>query len=222
MSGTVPAQSSEGISPSVNVPADAGRRVWEVATNVILALMFLRFAVQCGEAAWTTMRLSTWLLLAKVSTDVVFFLTRRLPKGVSMSLYDWCIGIIGTFAIVLFRTEHAGRDLLVGQVLQVSGILLQVLAMFSLNRSIGVVAANRGVKTGGLYRYVRHPLYLSYIIAFLGYVVNHPTAWNIGIYAAAVDLWVLRLLAEERFLFRDPQYRDYAAQVRWRLLPGVF
>ncbi len=209
-------------SPAVTLPADAGRRLWEIACNVVLSLLFLRFAVQQGEALLVTWRLSTALLLAKVSTDVVFYLIRKIPKGVSVSLYDWCVGIIGTYAIVLFRAEEMGRDLLIGQILQFGGITLQVLAMFSLNRSIGMVAANRGVKTGGLYRWVRHPLYLSYVIAFLGYVINHPTSWNIGVYSAAVALWVLRLLAEERFLLRDPQYQDYAARVKSRLIPGIF
>lgn len=208
--------------PNVTVPADAARRVWEIGCNVALSLLFLRFAVQQGQAAYETLRLSTCLVLAKVSTDVLFYLIRSLPKGVSVSLYDWCVGIIGTFAIVLFQPEAAGRDLLLGQVLQIGGIALQVLAMLSLNRSIGMVAANRGVKTSGLYRWVRHPLYLSYIVAFLGYVMNHPSCWNIGVYATAVGLWVLRLLAEERFLLQDPVYREYAQRVRTRLLPGVF
>jgi protein-S-isoprenylcysteine O-methyltransferase Ste14 len=206
----------------VVLPSDAGRRLWEITCNVVLSLLFLQFAIQQARSLSEAFRLSTCLLLAKVSTDVVFYLIRKIPKGVSISLYDWCIGIIGTFAIVLFRPEEVGRDLLVGQVLQLGGIGLQVLAMLSLNRSIGMVAANRGVKTGGLYRFVRHPLYLSYVIAFLGYVINHPTDWNIGVYAAAVALWVLRLLAEERFLLKDPAYQEYAGRVRSRLVPGLF
>jgi protein-S-isoprenylcysteine O-methyltransferase Ste14 len=201
---------------------NAARRAWEIACNVLLSLLFLRFAVAQGQALTETFRLSTLLLLAKVSTDVVFYLIRRLPKDTSFSVYDWVIGIAGTYAIVFFRPNEDGRDLLGGQVLQFGGLGLQVLAMLSLNRSIGMVPANRGVQTGGLYRWVRHPLYLSYVVAFLGYVVNHPSAYNIGVYAAAVALWVLRLKAEERFLRNDPAYREFAARVRWRLLPGVY
>ncbi|MCA9052912.1 MAG: isoprenylcysteine carboxylmethyltransferase family protein [Planctomycetaceae bacterium] len=218
---STPVASSSSAS-TVVVPSDAGRRLWEIACNVVLSLLFLKFAIQQGEALLATWRISTALMLAKVSTDVVFYLIRKIPKGVSISLYDWMVGIVGTYAIVLFRAESAGRDQLVGQVLQFGGIGLQVLAMLSLNRSIGMVAANRGIKTGGLYRFVRHPLYLSYVVAFLGYTISHPTSWNVGVYAAAVALWVLRLLTEERFLLQDPQYQEYSQRVRSRLIPGVF
>ena len=199
-----------------------GRLIWEIACNVVLSLLFLQFAVEQGRAALDDFRLSTLLLLAKVSTDVVFYLIRRLPKETSFSLYDWLVGIAGTYAIVFFRPDASGHDLVVGQALQFAGLALQVVAMLSLNRSIGMVPANRGIQTGGLYRWIRHPLYCSYVVAFLGYVVNHPTPYNIGVYAAAVALWVLRLLAEERFLQHDPAYREFSEKVRWRLLPGVF
>jgi protein-S-isoprenylcysteine O-methyltransferase Ste14 len=85
-----------------------------------------------------------------------------------------------------------------------------------------MTAAIRGVKTGGLYRLVRHPLYLSYSIAFGGFVLNQMTWHNTMIYSAALLLWVLRILAEERLLMRDPTYRGYAERVRWRLVPLVF
>jgi protein-S-isoprenylcysteine O-methyltransferase Ste14 len=69
---------------------------------------------------------------------------------------------------------------------------------------------------------VRHPLYSSYVIAFLGYVVNHPSPYNMAVYVVAVALWVLRLRAEERFLLSDPAYCEFAGRVRWRLLPGLY
>jgi len=202
--------------------ADVRRRLWELTCNVALAALFLRFALLHGQSAYQTLRLSSFVLLAKVSIDVWFFLTRNLPKGVSISVYDWVIGIAGTFAIVLFQPVAEATDLWVGHALQWSGMILQILGILSLNRSFGIVAANRGVKTQGMYRFIRHPLYFSYTVSFLGYVVNHPSSWNALIYAGAVLLWVLRLLAEERFLMQDPAYRDYAGQVRSRLIPGLF
>lgn len=202
--------------------AETKRWAREVCFNVLLSLLFLQFAIQHIQSAVDVLRLSTILLLAKVSTDVFFYLIRRVPKGVSMSLYDWFIAIAGTYAIVLFAPVEHGSDRVLGQVLQIAGMSLQVLAMLSLNRSIGIVAANRGVKTNGLYRFVRHPLYASYVVAFGGYVLNQPSLYNLSIYGMALMLWVLRLMAEERFLLQDESYRDYAAQVRWRIMPGVF
>jgi protein-S-isoprenylcysteine O-methyltransferase Ste14 len=94
--------------------------------------------------------------------------------------------------------------------------------MISLNTSIGMAAANRGIKTGGMYRLVRHPLYLSYAIAFGGFVLNQMTWHNTMVYFAALLLWVMRILAEERLLTRDPQYLAYTQRVRWRMVPFAF
>ena len=39
--------------------------------------------------------------------------------------------------------------------------MLQIAAVLSLNRSFGLLPAHRGVKSDGLYRWVRHPLYTA-------------------------------------------------------------
>lgn len=194
----------------------------EILGNILLSLIFLNFALQNGQVFLETLKLSTFLLLVKVSTDVVFYLIRRVPREVSISVYDWFIALAGTYAIGMLRSQASGSDALVGQILQQAGIALQVAAMLSLNRSIGMVPANRGIKTGGLYRWVRHPLYMSYILAFGGFVLSHPTLHNISVYFIAVCLWLLRLFAEERFLLQSAEYRDYAQRVRWRVIPYVF
>lgn len=216
------AGSEQGTAPLTRDVAATRRWLREVCCNVLLSLLFLQFAVQHLRSAVDALRLSTILLLAKVSTDVVFYLIRRIPKDVSMSRYDWFVAIAGTYAIVLFKPVGHGTDVVVGQAMQMAGIALQVLAMLSLNRSIGIVAANRGIKTNGLYRFVRHPLYASYVLAFGGFVLSQPSLHNVCVYLAALLLWVLRLLAEEKFLLQDASYRAYAANVRWRMIPGLF
>jgi protein-S-isoprenylcysteine O-methyltransferase Ste14 len=49
-----------------------------------------------------------------------------------------------------------------------------------------------------------------------------PSLWNLVIYAVAWFAQIFRLLAEERLLGEDESYRTYQAQVRYRLVPGVF
>jgi len=193
-----------------------------MACNVVLALLFLRFAAIHVHSLLDTFRLSTLLLLIKVLTDVFFYLTRRIPKEVSFAPYDWSIAVAGTYALVLFRPVADHPDVIAGQCLQFTGMILQIIGMLSLNRSFGIVPANRGIRTGGLYRFVRHPLYLSYTIAYLGFVINQPSYLNLVVYLSALLLWILRLLAEERLLLRDESYRAYALRVRYRLIPGVF
>jgi protein-S-isoprenylcysteine O-methyltransferase Ste14 len=69
---------------------------------------------------------------------------------------------------------------------------------------------------------VRHPLYSSYVVAELGYLIQSPCAWNAGVLLAVWTCQVLRLLSEERLLSGDPDYRAYRERTRWRLLPGLW
>lgn len=208
--------------PSGNHQLSRGRWIWEILSNVVLSILFLRFALAHGGSYLQTLRISTLLLFVKVTIDATFYLARRTPRGVSTSPYDWIIALAGTYTLVLFRPVAGGHDLLIGQLLQWTGLLMQICSMLSLNRSVGIVPANRGVKTGGFYRFVRHPLYLSYIVACGGYLVNQFCAFNAWLYLAAISLWVLRLYAEERLLMKSDDYRAYAKRQPYRLVPFVF
>jgi protein-S-isoprenylcysteine O-methyltransferase Ste14 len=79
------------------------------------------------------------------------------------------------------------------------------------------------VITDGPYRFVRHPGYTSSLVVALTCGVA------LGSWLAAVLLWVgipmlvWRTVIEERMLRTElPSYTDYAARVKWRLLPGVW
>ena len=192
----------------------------EVLSKFLLACLFLRFAVANGSSLATAFRLSTLLLMVKLVLDSYFILMRRFAQDISKSPYDWLIGIAGTY-LVMFYQSVDGQDHIVAQAIQLVGMVMQLLALCSLNTSFGIVAANRGVKTQGLYRFVRHPLYSAYVISYLGFVINHPTAWNLSLYATQFLFFFLRARAEERLLLRSDEYRAYSAQVRWRLIPFV-
>lgn len=219
---TVPAADSRSVANAPEASFSRVRVAWEICGNIILAVFFLQFLISHGREYLESFRLSTLLIVLKVATDVVFYLFRRIPKEISVAPYDWAVALLGTYMVACFRPEHSGVDNLFGQLLLTFGLCLQVAGMMSLNTSIGMTAANRGVKTGGLYRLVRHPLYLSYSIGFAGFVLNQMTWHNVMVYFAALLLWVLRILAEERLLMNDPAYRDYAERVRWRLIPCIF
>jgi protein-S-isoprenylcysteine O-methyltransferase Ste14 len=75
----------------------------------------------------------------------------------------------------------------------------------------------------GPYGVVRHPGY----VGFLGWLVSVPlllgSAWAFAPAAAAMLGLVVRTALEDRTLqAKLPGYCDYAARVRWRLIPGVW
>jgi protein-S-isoprenylcysteine O-methyltransferase Ste14 len=128
---------------------------------------------------------------------------------------------MGTFLPSFFSLENH-REYLHGIVIQSAGNLLSIYALFCLGRSIGILPANRGIQTHGLYGWVRHPLYMSYQVANFGYVLNHPGLYNVLLLAGCLIAQVLRIYREEKFLDQDPQYQEYKKKVRWKLFPFVY
>jgi protein-S-isoprenylcysteine O-methyltransferase Ste14 len=49
-----------------------------------------------------------------------------------------------------------------------------------------------------------------------------PSLLNSALYAMAFAFQVIRILREEAVLMQSQEYRDFAARVRYRLLPGLF
>jgi len=92
----------------------------------------------------------------------------------------------------------------------------------SLNRSFGIAPENRGVKTKSLYGFVRHPMYSGYLLTETGFVLGNFSTYNALVLAAAGLFLVLRLMAEERFLKRDPVYESYMKKTPWKLVPLIF
>ena len=79
------------------------------------------------------------------------------------------------------------------------------------------------VVSSGPYHWVRHPGYLGTILMHLGVSFLLGSLWALipGMLAAAV--LVIRTALEDKALHAElPGYSDYAARVRWRLLPGVW
>ena len=82
--------------------------------------------------------------------------------------------------------------------------------------------AHRGVRSGGAYRWVRHPLYAAYAVMAAGYLASNPTPRNWVIVLVAYACQVARIFNEEQLLSGYPEYVAYKARTRWRLLPYVF
>ena len=109
-----------------------------------------------------------------------------------------------------------------GLVLVTLGACLSLASLLTLGRWFGVRPALRGLATTGPYRLVRHPMYLAYLIADIGYNLQE---WNPGTALLVVAGWLsllYRIQAEERVLARHADWPRFVAQVRYRLVPGVW
>jgi len=99
---------------------------------------------------------------------------------------------------------------------------LSLVTLLTLGRLFGVRPAVRGLATSGPYRFVRHPMYLSYILADIGYNLQEWNPVTIALVLAGWASLVYRIKAEERLLSHHSGWQTYAASVRSRLLPGVW
>jgi protein-S-isoprenylcysteine O-methyltransferase Ste14 len=165
-----------------------------------------------------------WSLLAFVLSEtivVLLFFFRSKAQVLSGDAEDYVIAVTATLSTLLFR-PLVGSHIIFGDWLVFLGIVLQMASLISLNTSFGVAPANRGIKTTGLYKFVRHPVYASYLVLYIGYVLNNQTWENLLIFVFAMSLQIWRIENEERLLSKSPEYKSYMTRARWKLIPLVF
>ena len=76
-----------------------------------------------------------------------------------------------------------------------AGLCVNISAKLFLNRSFGIVAANRGIKRGGPYRLVRHPMYFGSILTQVGFVLASFKLTTLALYLVA---WTFQTGASRR------------------------
>ena len=212
---TTPAAATAPALPRWLTPARLDR-LEQIAIVTLWALLAHRVYVASNPFAP--------LVMVAETSVVIFVLLRRPTNRISLRLGDWLLAITATYAPLLImpapNTWTALIPLAVGLV--VFGNVVQIAAKLFLRRSFGIAPANRGIKSDGMYRFVRHPMYAGYLFVHVGILMLMPSLLNLAVYAIGWWAQILRLLAEERLLSQDPAYRDYMAKVRWRLVPGIF
>jgi len=153
----------------------------------------------------------------------VIFLIRRSPRSASHNPFDWAVAYGGWFFGLLVRPGAPALPFAstFGLAMQCAELALWTWAFANLSRSYGIVAADRGLTTRGPYGFVRHPLYLAYLIGGAGYLAQSLSPWNILIVGITVSFQAARILREEHHL-DGAAYRAYRERVRWRLVPGMW
>ncbi len=75
----------------------------------------------------------------------------------------------------------------------------------------------------GLYRHIRHPMYLAIMLAFAGMPLALASYWALIPAALIIAIFIIRTHREDQMLLEGLDgYADYASQVRARLIPGIW
>jgi protein-S-isoprenylcysteine O-methyltransferase Ste14 len=175
----------------------------------------------------STFTVADWIYVSQHLMVLGITLTRPPPEVQDRSLLSSTAVIVAyayPYAQVAYLRWVPGNP-----VWPVGGLMLVTLAAFlsfvsylSLGRWFGVWPALRGLATRGPYRFVRHPMYLAYVLADIGYNLQE---WNMGTALLVMVGWaslLYRIRAEERILSQDAGWSTYTVLVRHRLFPGLW
>jgi protein-S-isoprenylcysteine O-methyltransferase Ste14 len=122
------------------------------------------------------------------------------------------------------RIPSAGRWL--GFFLGLAGVGMAGWAQVTLGRQWSAqlqLAEGHRVVTNGPYAWVRHPIYASLAALSLGFALLTANWFFIGFGALAIGMLIVRIPREEKMMREGVRgYPEYAARVRYRILPGVW
>ena len=191
------------------------RDLSDATARVLIAGLFLGLAYRVGLNVVETGRLSGLMLLTIV---------RRHASQVDRSLRVRVVAAISIVGPFLMRPDESAALLTEPVAFAISGAGLAVViaGKISLGRSFGLLPANRGVVCSGIYRLIRHPIYLGYFLTHGAFLFANATSWNILALVTADIALVARAHLEERTLMTDVKYQDYARSVPWRLIPRLY
>ncbi|HTY33598.1 isoprenylcysteine carboxylmethyltransferase family protein [Mycobacterium sp.] len=112
-----------------------------------------------------------------------------------------------------------------GDVLVATGLTIAMLVIIENSYAAATVTVEAGqrVASGGLYKFVRHPMYVGDVIMMVGIPLALGSYWGLLFVIPGVAVLVFRIRDEEKLLTQQlPGYREYAQRVRYRLVPAVW
>lgn len=161
------------------------------------AVIMLIFTVLAG-IRWYQSGLLFYLLLFLRDFIIVYLLIfRNSDRNEHASLRIRVISYISTFLPLLYMSSSEliiiNPSLI--QVIYIIGFFISTMALLDLGSSFGVSPANRGFKKNGLYKFLKHPMYLGYGIAEFGMILLNP--FNTTIYLVSISLYYYRSKVED-------------------------
>ena len=196
----------------------------DLVARAVIVLLFSMMAVRFAGDFLATGRMTGLLLLVSEALVVVLTVIRRSAAAVDRSTRARLLTVLSMLGPPLLQPTHVAallpQSLTVAA--SVAGLAIVIAGKLTLGRSFGLMPANRGVVSSGIYQIVRHPIYLGYLITHVAFLIATPSAWNIAALFAADAALLARAVCEEQTLSRDERYRAYQQTVRWRVCPGIF
>lgn len=196
---------------------------YSLVSSAVLLSIYLYFLTNHILAIKSGVISPSVLIFVVMETIVILLILTRKKITEKTDDIKQIIVAIGTTLLPLLLSPTStiiNED--IGNALVIIGGLMAIGAYLSLNNSFGVTPALREVKTSGLYKLVRHPMYLSYFFIYIGYLNLAFSSLNILIFVALIIGLVTRIIFEESLLSKNSTYQAYSKQVKYKLFPYIF
>jgi methanethiol S-methyltransferase len=184
----------------------------------------------CADAALLTLFALHHSLFARGWMKIR--VARLVPAELERSLYVWIASALLILVIAAWR--HVGGTLYQSTgAAAIAHAALQLFGVWLITRAVAGIdplelagirqQPTRGeLQTLGPYGWVRHPLYLGWVIALFG--AAHMTGDRLAFASMTTAYLMIAVPWEERSLVKSfgEEYRRYQQRVRWRIVPYVF
>jgi protein-S-isoprenylcysteine O-methyltransferase Ste14 len=174
-------------------------------------------------AVTIAMRLSTFIFFVLLAAAAI---ARARPTAMAPGAAPRLCALAGSFllyALPLFpRRELSPAAGIVSTLLVLAGSAGAGFVLIQLGRSFSIMAEARRLVTSGVYRVVRHPLYLAEELAVFGVVMQFLSYWTALVLVMQIACQLRRMRNEEAVLAETfPEYTAYRARTA-RLIPRVY
>jgi protein-S-isoprenylcysteine O-methyltransferase Ste14 len=199
-------------------------RLGDILSRAVIIVLFSFMAVRFGADFLQTHRLTNLLLLMSEMLVVALTVLRRSTAIVDRSMRARLLTVLSLLGPPLVKPALVAPLLppAITVAGSVAGLAIVIAGKVTLGRSFGLMPANRGIVSTGIYQIVRHPIYSGYLITHVAFLFANPSTSNIAVLVAGDIALMLRAACEEQTLARDERYRAYQQVVRWRVCPGLF
>jgi protein-S-isoprenylcysteine O-methyltransferase Ste14 len=221
-----------------------GMRGWQIILLLLGLLAFLIGipAAMCGV-------IGTWQIIGLCLSYFVFFLStvwRTLQSGNlatrsedrqvqqksgRLAMLVQVLGLVGVHWLGVY--DFSGQEI-TGHLAWNASAILFILGAIAVNqiavRTLGrffdrltIQSEHQLVKTG-IYSFVRHPIYLSYILLFVGFCLLLHSYLSLGLLAVVCTIWFGNRIGIEEAMLREEfgeEYQAYQQQTK-RLIPLIY
>lgn len=130
-----------------------------------------------------------------------FFLKRKTAQSKGSPFLKNLAYISSAMPLLYFGPTVSSKILfLVSNLSAIIGFLIVAFATIELGTSMGISPANRGIVRTGIYRYIKHPMYLGYVISEIGLLILNPL--NTTLFLISLSLYLFRTKSENKILQR--------------------